>query len=245
MSAGAGPAGVEALWWDLLTGAERERLRAARFGLSIGFGERPAVLVIDAQNYMVGPPPGAAPGPYPSACGYPARAAVARLMPLLAAARQGGVPVIYTRFVLRPDGQDIGVYGRKRALLSIDGWCLEGSVGAEIVPELRPDDGDIVLVKKKPSAFLGTPLLGLLIDRAVDTLIVAGGATSNCVRATVVDAMSLNYRTAVVHDCVFDRFDISHRVALFDLGRQYADLVDSCTVTAFLAGRGGATEGPA
>ncbi len=235
MSAAETPGPVEALWQDLLTEAERERLRTARFGLSVGLGERPAVLVIDAQNYMVGPPPGAPAGPYPSAC-EAGREAVARLAPLLAAARQSGVPVVYTRFVLRPDGSDIGVYGRKRALLKIDGWCLEGSVGAEIVPELRPQPQDIVLVKKKPSAFLGTPLLGLLVERGVDSLIVAGGATSNCVRATVVDAMSYNYRTTVAWDCVFDRFDISHRVALFDLGRQYADLADSRTLTAHLVG---------
>jgi maleamate amidohydrolase len=241
----AGLGRVENIWLDLLSEEERVRLKTARFGLSIGLGERPAILVIDAQNYMVGPPPGAPEGPYPSACGEAATQAINRLVPVLSAARATGVPIFYTRFALQPDGRDIGVYGRKRELLHIDGWCLEGSTGAEIVPALRPEPDDFVLVKTKPSAFIGTPLLGLLVDRGVDTLLVAGGATSNCVRATVVDAMSYNYRTTVVWDCVFDRFAISHRVALFDLGRQYADLLDSESVTAYLYGRQAKSAGSA
>jgi nicotinamidase-related amidase len=87
-----------------------------------------------------------------------------------------------------------------------------------------------VLVKKKPSAFFGTPLLGLLVDRGVDTVIVTGGSTSNCVRATAVDAVSYNFRTIVPEDCVFDRIDVSHRTALFDLDRQYADVVVSASL---------------
>lgn len=189
-------------------------------------GERPAVLVIDAQNYMLGPPPGSS-HEYPSACGAPAVAAISRLAPLLRDARVFGVPVLYTRFELRRDGADIGVYGRKRDMLATEGWCLEGSEGAEIVGSLAPEPEDIVLVKKKPSAFFGTPLLGLLVDRGVDTVVVTGGSTSNCVRATAVDASSYNFRTVVASDCVFDRIDLAHRVSLFDLDRQYADVVDS------------------
>jgi nicotinamidase-related amidase len=69
-------------------------------------------------------------------------------------------------------------------------------------------------------------LLALLIDRGVDTVIVTGGSTSNCVRATAVDAASHDFRTIVVAECVFDRFELSHLAALFDLDRQYADVVD-------------------
>lgn len=214
------------IWADLLSEADRAVVERARFGRRIGLGVRAAVLVIDAQNYMVGPPAGSS-HEYPSACGEPAVAAIVRLAPLLGAARAVGAPVVYTRFEVRRDGGDIGVYGRKRDLLETEGWCLEGSEGAEIVAALAPEPEDLVLVKKKPSAFFGTPLLGLLIDRGVDTVVVTGGSTSNCVRATAVDASSYNFRTAVVSDCVFDRIDLSHRVALFDLDRQYADVVDS------------------
>lgn len=191
-------------------------------------GSNPAVVVIDAQQYMVGDGNGASER-FPSACGTGAQA-LERLAPLLAAARHAHVPVIYTRFVLNRDGSDIGVYGRKRDLLDIDGWCLEGTAGAEIAGSIRPEVGDIVLVKKKPSAFLGTPLLGILIDRSIDTVVVTGGSTSNCVRATAVDAASYNYRTLVVEDCVFDRIQISHDIALFDIDRQYGDVVASADV---------------
>jgi nicotinamidase-related amidase len=216
-------------WDDLLGERDREIVARARFGRRVGVGERPAVLVIDAQNYMVGPPPGST-HDYPSACGPAAVAALDRVAALLAAARAAGAPVVYTRFELRRDGADIGAYGRKRDLLDTEGWCLEGSEGARIADAVAPDDSDLVLVKKKPSAFFGTPLLGLLVDRGVDTVIVTGGSTSNCVRATAVDAVSYNFRTIVPEDCVFDRIDVSHRIALFDLDRQYADVVESASL---------------
>lgn len=221
-------------WLQLLSEEDRRRLEAARFGRRVGFGDRAAVVVIDAQRYMVGEP-GAPEGRYPSACPS-APAAIDSLAVLLAEAREASVPVFYSQFVLRADGSDAGVYARKRDLLDIDGWCLEGTPGADIVPELAPQPGDVVFVKKKPSAFIGTPLMMMLIDRQIDTVIVTGGSTSNCVRATAVDAASYNFRTAVVSDCVFDRFDISHQVALFDIDRQYGDVVTSDEVIGYLRG---------
>ena len=111
---------------------------------------------------------------------------------------------------------------------------LRDSPGWQIHPAVAPQPGDVVLPKRKPSAFFGTPLVGLLIDRAVDTVVVTGGSTANCVRATAVDASSYDFRTAVVEDCVFDRFRVSHLAALFDLDRQYADVVSSDDVLAHL-----------
>ena len=223
------------IWAGLLSDADRALLGRVRMARRVGLGARPAVIVIDVQNYMIGPPPGST-HDYPSACGPAAGTALLRLAPLLAAARAAGCPVVYTRFELRRDGSDIGVYGRKRDLLTTEGWCLEGSEGAAIPAQVAPAPADIVLVKKKPSAFFGTPLLSLLVDRGVDSLILTGGSTANCVRATAVEAASYNFRTLVVADCVFDRFEISHRVALFDLDRQYADVVSSEDVIARLGG---------
>lgn len=213
-----------ALWEGLLDPTEHDRLRTGRFARRSGYGERPAVVVIDAQNYMLGPVAGEDLD-YPSSCGPAGRDAVARIATLLDTARSVGVPVVFTRFELARDGSDMGGYRRKRDLVESEGWCLEGSYGARIADAVAPRPGDIVLVKKKPSAFVGTPLLPLLIDRGVDTLVVTGGSTSNCVRATAVDAASLNFRVVVPADCVFDRVDVSHRVALFDLDRQYGDVV--------------------
>jgi maleamate amidohydrolase len=111
--------------------------------------------------------------------------------------------------------------------LEIEGWCLEGSEGSKIHNSIAPEPGDILLVKKRPSAFFGTMLNSMLIDRGIDTLIITGGTTSNCVRATTVDSMSYNYRAIVVSDCVYDRVQLSHEVSLFDLNRQYADVISS------------------
>ena len=80
-------------------------------------------------------------------------------------------------------------------------------------------------MKKKPSGFHGTPLLGYLLDRQIDTVIIVGGATSNCIRATVFDASSYNLRAIVVQEAVFDRIPISHAISLFDMDRQFADVV--------------------
>ncbi len=209
-----------------LSTEELSRLDRAGFGRDIGVGRRPAMIVIDAQRYMVAPDP-SQDAAFPSSCGDMGRTALARLSALLPELRSRGIPLFYSRFELAPDGGDIGVYGRKRPLLDTVNWCLAGSLGAEIHPAAAPAAGDIQFVKKKPSAFHGTPLTALLVDRGIDTVLLSGGSTSNCVRATAIDAMSFNYRTVVVEDCVFDRLSISHHVALFDLERQAADVLDA------------------
>ncbi|MGH3116421.1 MAG: isochorismatase family protein [Gaiellales bacterium] len=225
------------IWRDLLAEDDLHRIERAGFGRRVGLGQRPAMLVIDVQNYMVGdgqPSSDLEPVEYPSACGEPARRALSRIAALLDVARAHDVPVIYTVMQLRRDGADMGAYRRKRDLMQTEGWMLEGSVGAEVVADVAPRGSDMLLVKKKPSGFFGTPLLSLLVDRGIDSVIVVGGSTSNCVRATVVDAASYNFRVLVPHDCVFDRFDISHRVALFDIDRQYGDVTTSADVASCL-----------
>lgn len=220
-------------WQSYLSDADRAVLAKGKFGTRMGFGERPAVVVIDAQRYMVGEPGRDA--QWPSSCGDVGRAAVAQIASVVQAAQGKGVPCFFTRFELEPDGSDIGVYGGKRALLDSEHWCLAGTRGAELVPELKPAAGDLVFVKKKPSGFHGTPLLGYLVDRRIDTVIIMGGATSNCVRATVFDASSWNFRAIVPQEAVFDRIPISHAISLFDMDRQFADVVPSADVIRYLA----------
>src|SRR5690606_33230757 len=144
-----------------LTDADRAVVARGRFGRRMGFGKRPAVVVIDAQRYMVGDADDDA--RWPSSCGDPGRRSVAEIARVVAAARSNGVPCFFTRFEIERDGSDMGVYRRKRDLLESEHWCLAGSVGAQLVPELDPAPGDIVMVKKKPSGFHGTPLLGYLV----------------------------------------------------------------------------------
>lgn len=219
-------------WTRYLSDADRAVLARGRFGRRMGFGQCPALLAIDCQRYMVGER-GSDDGRYPSSCGEAGWQAVDQICRLIAAARSAGIPVFFTRFTLDPLGSDIGVYGRKRDLLDTPYWCLDGSPGAELLPELGPRPGDVVLVKKKPSAFFGTPLLAYLIDRRIDTLVVCGGATSNCVQATVFDASSHNFRTIVPQEAVFDRLPISHAIGLFDMDRQFADVVGADEVVEY------------
>ncbi len=220
--------------WDAYLGdSDRAVLVRGRFAQRMGFGERPAVVAIDCQRYMVGERDATGDASaWPSSCGEIGWKAVDRIGALLGAARAHRVPVFLTRFALAPDASDIGVYGRKRSFLERPDWCIEGTPGAELVPEVGPLPGDTVIVKKKPSAFFGTPLLAYLLDRRIDTVVIVGGATSNCVRATVFDASSYNLRTIVPQDAVFDRLPISHAISLFDMDRQFADVVSTDDVIA-------------
>jgi maleamate amidohydrolase len=225
---------MTAPWERYLTAEDGAVVQRARFGRRMGFGTRPAVLVIDAQRYMVGEPGNDA--AWPSSCGDVGRDAVAAISRVVTAAQAAHVPCFFTLFEVARDGSDMGVYRRKRDLMQDERWCLAGSLGAQMVPELVPAGGDIVFVKKKPSAFHGTPLLGYLVDRGIDTVIVTGGSTSNCVRATVFDASSWNYRTIVAQEGVFDRIPISHAISLFDMDRQFADVVPVDDILGYLGG---------
>ena len=84
----------------------------------------------------------------------------------------------------------------------------------------------MLLPKKHPSAFFGTPLASYLIERGVDTLVVTGCTTSGCVRGTVVDGFAYNFRVLVPHECVYDRSQVSHAVNLFDMSEKYADVIE-------------------
>lgn len=221
---------------SLLREEDFERLARAGFGRRMGLGRHPAVLCIDAQRYMFGED--GRDELYPSSCGPPARRALPAIQRLLDAARQRNWPVVFTRFEI-DDPADMGVYGRKRTFSDSPNWCRSGTPGAEIMPQLGPRDGDLVVVKKKPSAFFGTALVAMLIDRGVDSVIVCGGSTSNCVRATVFDAASYNFRTIVVADAVIDRVPASQEMSLFDMDRQFADVMPLDAVLASASPQGG------
>lgn len=220
-------------WDDYLGDADRAVLERGRFARRMGFGAKPAIVIIDAQRYMVGEQGNDQ--HWPSSCGAIGRAAVKQIQRIVEQAQQREVPCFFTTFELDSNGADIGVYGRKRDLLDSDHWCLAGSTGAQLVPGLTPGKNDIAFVKKKPSGFHGTPLLGYLIERQIDTVIVVGGATSNCIRATVFDSSSYNFRTIVPQEAVFDRIAVSHAISLFDMDRQFADVVSVDEVLRYLA----------
>jgi nicotinamidase-related amidase len=112
---------------------------------------------------------------------------------------------------------------------------MVGAKGPEIPREIAPTPADIIISKKKASAFFGTPLTGYLIDLGVDTLLVTGVSTSGCVRATVVDGHAYNFRVCVVEEGTFDRSIVAHKVNLFDMHMKYADVVSLEETKRYLA----------
>lgn len=219
-----------------LTQEDRAVLERGRWAQRGGFGQRPAILVIDAQIYMLGERGGNQEA-YRYSCGDVGWRAVDQAQRILEAARAVLVPIVFTRLII--DGSvegDGGVFGRKVGLLPNEFAFFKGTHGSQLVAELAPRPGELVLEKKRFSAFFGTPLLAHLVERGVDTVLVLGGSTSNCVRATVVDAASYNFRTVVAAEAVFDRIPLCHQVSLFDMNRSYADVVPCEEVIGYLRG---------
>jgi maleamate amidohydrolase len=191
-------------------------------GSLIGFGDHPAVIVVDYQLAFTR---GALAGEYPEA----ALRATARIA---SAVRALGAPVSYSYCAYEADLSDAGPFGIKCPGLVA---CARGTSGCDIDPLVTPADGDLVFEKQQPSAFFGTPLHERLTARGIDTVIVCGTTTSGCVRATVVDGMSLGYRMVVPVEAVSDRARTPHRSALFDMGHKYADVVPERDVLSALA----------
>jgi maleamate amidohydrolase len=162
------------------------------------------------------------------------RDAITTTIPLLSFFRERRLPVIFTRIVYAEDGSDAGIWCEKAPRLRL---LTEHADASQIVSELSPQAGELVLRKTQASAFFGTHLGSVLTGRGVDTLVVAGCTTSGCVRATVVDAMSMNFRTVVAADAVGDRALGPHEANLFDMGQKYADLLTVEEILSALADR--------
>jgi maleamate amidohydrolase len=197
---------------------ELDVYRQQGFGNRSGLGRTPALLIVDFVNGFNDP---ALFG------GGNIGTAIAGTKRLLQCARAHRLPIAFTRVVYAEDGSDAGIFCLKAPGLAA---LTELAAASQIVPELTPLAGEYVLRKTQPSAFFGTNLSGWLVSKGVDTLLVAGCTTSGCVRASVVDSMSYNFRTIVVTDCVGDRAIAPHEANLFDMGQKYADLMTSAEV---------------
>ena len=185
----------------------------AGFGGSLGWGERPAVIVIDVCRAYLDPDS-------PLYAGV--EDAVASAGRVVAAARSGGVPVIFTRVEYEPGGADGGTFYRKVPALA----CLDrGNPLGDWVEDPRPRPGELVVTKQYASAFFGTSLASTLHARGIDTVAICGLSTSGCVRATGVDAVQLGFRPMIVAEACGDRARGPHESSLFDLGAKYADVV--------------------
>jgi maleamate amidohydrolase len=225
-----------AVWDDVLPEEDRQVFEAAGWGRNAGFGERPVVLVVDVIYNFVGDRPEPileSVKRWRYSCGERGWEGVRELQRLLGAAREQAVPIIYTGMDRRPDGFDQGSWNWKSSR-SGEASDVVGSFGNEIVAEVAPQPQDVYFVKRKPSAFLGTPLLGHLVYLGADTVITTGTTTSGCVRATAVDAAQYNFRSIVPEECVWDRGQLTHKVNLFDIQMKYGDVKSTDEVIAYL-----------
>jgi maleamate amidohydrolase len=187
--------------------------RAQNIGQPSGFGSSPALLIVDFVNGFNDPA---------MFGGGNIAPAIACTRPLLDAARDAGLPVVFTRIVYAEDGSDACAFSMKLPGLAA---LIERVPASQVVPELQPRDDEHVLRKTQPSAFFNTGLAEWLKARGVDTVLIAGCTTSGCVRASAIDSMSHNFRTVVVTDCVGDRAIGPHEANLFDMEQKYADLM--------------------
>ena len=217
---------AERVWDRFLTDQDQAAVAAAR-DRRIGLGERPGLLLIDLDRWVFGDRPQPlldAMREWPSSCGLAGWQAIPHIQRLLKAAREAELPVLH---VTGLDGA--GMPGWSEA---IHGGSGRGGVDLsrwsnryEIMPEVAPVEGEVVLRKTAPSAFWGTPLMAEINRLRVDSLLVAGESTSGCVRASVVDAASYRLKVTVVEECVFDRHEAPHAINLFDMHQKYADVV--------------------
>ena len=220
-------------WDGIISEDEQRAYRAAGFGKPSGIGSRPALLIIDVQYRTVGTvsrPFWESIKEFPTSCGEVGWRAVGHIATLLAEFRKRGWPVLYP-YVAPKESFDTGRLAEKvPSIMTIP------RKGYEFHADIAPRDGDILLPKKHPSAFFGTPLASYLIDLRADTLIVTGCTTSGCVRGTVVDAFAYNFRVLVPQDAVYDRSAVSHAVNLFDMSEKYADVMPTADVLKVLGG---------
>jgi maleamate amidohydrolase len=220
-------------WDPYLTEQDRELLRA-RPPADRRLGRRPGVVVVDLYRWVFGDAPEpvvVATSRWPGSCGLAAWGALPAISEVLAAARASEVPVIHV--LDRDDLAGWGVRGNRQ----LDAEGLDADVVErryDIVDAAMPLDGEIVLRKAGPSAFFGTPLEAHLRAIGVDTVVVIGESTSGCVRATVVDARSSRFAVAVPEEAVFDRYEASHAIGLFDMHLKYALVTSASDVSVYL-----------
>lgn len=201
------------------------------FAGRIGFGERPALIVIDMARAWLDPA---------SPISADLEELIDRIRSVREAARRARIPVFYTTMPYPPPPADLaGVYARKLTHAT----ALSGKHWSEIDPRLAPGDRETVIEKHRASAFYGTTFLSQLLGYQVDTLLITGCSTSGCVRSTAESAFNVGLHTIVIRDCVGDRSPTAHEANLVDIDSRYADVVDSSeTITYLTVARGAALQ---
>jgi nicotinamidase-related amidase len=194
------------------------------FQQRFGFGDKPAIVVVDFANGWTDPAYAAGSerldGP------------VENTRRLLAAARPRKVPIIYTTSPYRPGTGDQPF---KSAADVSEGFRSWDERACQIDERISPQPGDLIIKKESASAFFGTHLAGYLIGHRVDTLLITGCSTCACIRATATDAKGYRFRPLIVGPCVGDRSAVCHVFTLFDIQARFADVVSLEETLAYLA----------
>jgi nicotinamidase-related amidase len=193
-----------------------------KFGRKMGFGDKPALLVIDFIKAFTDER---------THLGANFDRQLEQTKRILAEARVVGIPIIFTTVAYEPDLKDTGVWGKKVS----SELLVAGTNWVEIDPILARRPNEPIIIKKYPSAFFGTDLISRLNTDRVDTIIVTGCTTSGCVRATVVDGVSYGFRMMIVEQAVGDRAELTHQVNLADMNAKYGDVVSVDSVLEYLA----------
>lgn len=216
------------IWDDVITEQDRQVYGSGVFGGKVGLGQKPALIIIDVLNKSIGDEPlpilEAIARYGKGCCGEYGWNAVGKIRELLEIARLLGLPIAYARPV---DVDEYSPEYRERHDEKSPNWRVYNGtrVGWNIVDEIAPEAGDILIRKPSASAFTNTPLEDELRSRGVDTLLVTGCVTSGCVRATVLGGLARGFKNTVVEDAVYDRGQVPHAIGLFDMQAKYADVI--------------------
>ncbi|RAH97756.1 isochorismatase [Acuticoccus sediminis] len=198
---------------------------ARAYNTRVGFGARPALILIDFAHAYFDPD-----------CSLYAGVddALASALRVREAAHAAGIPVILTEVRYQQNGIDGGRFFEKATPLKA---FVKGAPTAEFAKGLVPRDDEFVITKQYPSAFFGTSLSSTLTAAGIDSVILTGLTTSGCVRATCIDAVSYGFRTAVVAEACGDRHPGPHEANLFDMNAKYADVVSETETLTFLGAK--------
>lgn len=209
-------------WEAIFSKKDRILAEKAGFGKRQQYGNKPALIIVDVVKAFLGSKPQAAidsVNEYRTNCGFAGWTALKHIKNLLYICREKNIPVIFTTI----DLAKTKLYGGPDKIWKPDEKWDKSSF--EIIPEIKPLNSEFVIKKTKASGFFATPLAKILNNLNIDSLFVIGTSTSGCVRATVVEGLSHNYKIFVVEECTFDRFELSHLVSLWDMNAKYADVI--------------------
>ena len=193
-------------------------------GTRVGYGERPAIIVIDMLKALTDPS---------MPLGADLDGEIAAIKRLLDVARGTDVPIMFAAVGFDPEYREAGVFIKK--IPSLRG--LEyGTEGVEVDERLERRPDEVVVWKNYASVFFGTSFNSMLTVASIDTLIITGCTTSGCVRATAVDACQHGLRAIVPKQCVGDRAEPPHLANLFDIDSKYGDVVELDEAIDYLEG---------